>query len=64
MESPEKKWLTEIELARRFGVSRVTWRRWVRDGLAPKPVKISRGATRWALDDIEAMEQRLREAAQ
>ena len=63
MTSPEKVWLSDREAGARFGVSRETWRRWVRDGTAPTPVKFSGGVTRWSLEDIEAMERRAREAA-
>lgn len=65
MAPPEtKRWLTDAECAQRFGISRPTWWRWVREGKAPRPVKLGAGTTRWALADIEEMEARARAAAE
>jgi predicted DNA-binding transcriptional regulator AlpA len=35
-------------------VSRTTWWRWVADGRAPQPVKLSRGVLAWRVSDIDA----------
>jgi prophage regulatory protein len=50
-------YLNDREIAARFGVHRLTPRRWVReDPSFPRPVKLSAGCTRWRLADIEAWE--------
>jgi prophage regulatory protein len=41
------------EICRRFGFSRQTLRRLVKDGLFPKPIRISRTRLGWRLDDVE-----------
>jgi len=46
----------DIDLSKRFGVDRCTIWKWVREGQFPKPVKLSRGCTRWRLADVEAWE--------
>lgn len=35
-------------------VSRTTWLGWVREGKAPKPVKLSERTTAWHVDSIRA----------
>jgi len=47
-------YLSDAQLADRFGVHRTTVRRWVHtDPTFPKPVKLSPGSTRWCLAEIE-----------
>ncbi len=54
-------YLTDAQLAARFGVHRSTPWRWVQnDPSFPKPVSLSSGCTRWRLADIEAWEVRKR----
>ena len=53
-------WLTDIELAERFRVSRITIWRWSAAGRLPKPIRLTPGTTRWALDEIEDLEARLK----
>jgi predicted DNA-binding transcriptional regulator AlpA len=36
-------------------VSKATWWQWVKDGKAPKPIKLSLGVTVWRAGDIFAM---------
>ena len=50
-------YLTDREVARRFGVSRQTIWRWASGGNFPAPVKLM-GATRWKIAEIEAWEAR------
>ena len=55
------KYLSDKQCSNRYEVSRQTWWRWVRDGHAPKPVRLSPGCTRWKLADIEAWEAEIEE---
>lgn len=41
--------------AKLFGVCEVTWWRWVRDGLAPKSIKIGPRVTVWRVSEVLAM---------
>lgn len=50
-------YLSDRQIAARFGVHHLTPRRWAReDPTFPRPVKFSPGCTRWKLSDIEAWE--------
>ena len=40
------------DIVRDAGISRVTWFRWVRSGLAPKPVPNLPGHPRWRASEI------------
>lgn len=52
-----KVWISDVELAARYGQSRVTpWRR-TRAGLLPPPVKLSPGCTRWPAHEVEAIDR-------
>lgn len=51
-------YISDAQIAARFGVHRSTPWRWVKhDDQFPAPVKLSRGVTRWKLSDIEAWEK-------
>ncbi len=56
-------YLSDTDLAARFGVVRQTIWRWVADGRFPKPIKLSTGCTRWRGEDVEAWEASRLEAA-
>lgn len=49
-------YLTDKQIAERYGVSRQTVWRWVQNDQFPKNVKLSPGSTRWKLSDLEAWE--------
>lgn len=50
-------YLSDTQLAARFGVHRSTPWRWVKtDPSFPKPVVLSPGCTRWSLEEIELWE--------
>jgi predicted DNA-binding transcriptional regulator AlpA len=50
--------LSDLQLADRYGVSRVTIWRWRKsDPTFPQPVLLSPGCSRWRLDLIEAWER-------
>lgn len=52
-------YITDTQIARRFGVHRSTPWRWVKsDPTFPRPVILSPGCTRWKLAEIEAWEAR------
>lgn len=42
------KYLSDKQLAERWGVSRSTVRRWVRNKQLPPPTKLSSGCSRWS----------------
>ena len=49
--------LSDTQLAARYGVHRSTPWRWAKaDPAFPKPVTLTPGCTRWKLSDIEAWE--------
>jgi prophage regulatory protein len=52
-----KTYLSDLQLAARYGVHRSTPWRWQNtDPTFPKPVKLSPQCTRWKLSEIEAWE--------
>lgn len=53
-----QSYITDIFLAKRYGVSRQLVWKWVRTNPNfPKPIKLSPGCTRWIMADIEEWEQ-------
>ncbi|MER9856266.1 MULTISPECIES: AlpA family phage regulatory protein [unclassified Mesorhizobium] len=61
--TPNSRYISDTQAAERFGVDRTTIWRWARTNPTfPNPVKVSAGATRWRIADIEAWEA-AREAA-
>ena len=52
MQNVSPAYLTDKNCASRYDTSRATWWRWVREGHAPKPVKLSAGSTRWKVADL------------
>ena len=53
-------WLSSRHLQVRFGISRNTLSRWVREGILPTPTRIATGWPKWFLGDIQAFEAELR----
>jgi prophage regulatory protein len=50
-------YLTDTQLAARYGVHRATPWRWANtDPTFPKPVSLTPGCTRWKLSELEAWE--------
>lgn len=49
------KFLSDKQIAKRYGVSRATVWRWLRAGKFPKSIKIN-GSTRWRITDLEQWE--------
>lgn len=50
------KYLSDKHVSERYGVSRATVWRWVREGRFPSPIKLTQGSTRWRLSDLEHWE--------
>ena len=50
-------YVSDKQVADRYGVSRETIWRWKREGDFPKAVKLSRGMTRWRISDLEEWER-------
>ncbi len=51
-------YLSDLQLAARYGVHRSTPWRWAKvDPTFPKPVTLSRGCTRWSLSELELWEE-------
>jgi len=46
----------------RYGVTKPTIYRWMKEGLFPAPVKIGGGTVRWLEADLEAFDQTVRES--
>lgn len=54
------RYLSDQEIARRFGICRTSVWRWLAKSQLPAPVRLGPNTTRWRLADIEAFEaQRL-----
>lgn len=53
---PQTIYYRVTAVAKRYSVSPDTVWRWTRNGVFPKPVKLSPSCTRWRLSDIEAFE--------
>ncbi len=52
-------YLTDAQLAARYGVHRTTPWRWAqKDPAFPKPLNLSPGCTRWKLSEVEVWEAR------
>ncbi|MGM0855858.1 MAG: helix-turn-helix transcriptional regulator [Pseudomonadota bacterium] len=49
--------LNDLQICKRYSISRSTWWRWVSAGYAPKGVKIGPRATRWRLSVLVSWEE-------
>lgn len=49
-------YLKDIEVAKRYNISRPTIWRWVKNEKFPRPIKLGEGSTRWRLSDLERWE--------
>jgi predicted DNA-binding transcriptional regulator AlpA len=47
------QYVSDVQLAARYGVNRSTIWRWASKGNLPAPTQLSPGCTRWRLDLIE-----------
>lgn len=48
------QFLTQIQIARRLGISVQTWRNWRRWGWAPKPADVPGPRPRWRVSEVES----------
>lgn len=46
-------YISDVQVANQFGVSRATVWRWVKVSTFPKPIKLSPGCTRWKIEDVQ-----------
>lgn len=54
-------YISDVQLAARYGVHRMTPWRWLRDDPTfPQPYRLSGRCTRWRAEDIEAWEREKR----
>jgi len=51
-------YLSDKQLAKKFGVHRTTIWRWVKNGTFPKPLKLSEGCTRWPEKPVQEWESK------
>lgn len=51
--------LTDKEVARALGISRMTVWRWAKSGRIPKPRKIGENSTRWDSREVQAAIQKM-----
>jgi len=51
-------YLSDTQVAKKYGVHRTTVWRWVKNESFPKPIKLSVGCTRWADKKIQDWEEK------
>ena len=56
---PIHPWLTDREVAARYGVSRITVWRWAKAGRLPDPHKIGPNTARWNAAELDALDARM-----
>lgn len=49
------RYLSDVQLAVMFSISRATVWRWAAAGRLPQPVKLSPGCTRWKMADVDKL---------
>lgn len=58
-----RKFVSDRQLAERYGVHRATIWRWSQKGILPQPVSLSDQCTRWDLEEIERIDSERKERA-
>lgn len=53
-----KKYLSDKQVASRYGIGRSTVWAWVKDGFLPAPRKLGQRTTRWDSDELDAHEEK------
>jgi prophage regulatory protein len=54
-----RQFLTDSDLAARYGISRATVWRWTSAGRLPPPIRLGEATTRWPLEGVLQYEQKL-----
>jgi len=49
----------QCQVLKRIPISRSTWWRWVKEGRAPKPIKLGKNITAWRSNEIDDFIQNL-----
>jgi len=52
-----QEYYSDLELGKRFGVSRMTLWRWCREKRFPQPVRLGLNCTRWPRAEVEQWER-------
>lgn len=60
--TPQTGFLRLPQVLQQIPVSKSTWWQWVKDGKAPKPVKLSPQITCWKSEDIQSLIVKLAES--
>ena len=60
----KETYLSDQDIAKRYGVTRQAIWRWHREGDFPRVVRLSAGCSRWRLSEVEAWEARKAAASQ
>jgi prophage regulatory protein len=58
MHPPENRFLTDLQVADRYAVSRPTVWRWVREGHLPPPESIGPNTRRWRIATLDEWDAR------
>ena len=56
-------YLTDRQVAERYGINRATVWSWVKKAKMPEPVRLTPGCARWSVGDLERWESERREAS-
>lgn len=59
IELPSTGFMRVSQVLEVIPVGKTTWERWVNEGKAPKPVKLSERVTAWKVSDIRELIQKL-----
>ncbi len=59
MKDTQQMYFSDIEVGHYYSVSRITIRRWVREGKFPPGKKLFSGTRRWSRADLQAFDQAL-----
>jgi len=63
MPTPEQKFITDLQVAERYAISRPSVWRWVRLGHLPPPESIGPNTRRWRIDTLDKWDARRAEDA-
>lgn len=55
-----KKYLSDRQVAERYGIGRSTVWQWVKDGILPAPIGFGQRCTRWDSDELDEHDSKAR----